>query len=112
MGTEGFSPFANRRQKLIPKMQERLIRKIGSVRMRVRGPIGGPQRFDRSTDQVFVDLKKAERIRLLLYSQDLKLQPVLAPALGREFQVTVEPNPDRVRTLIAGGLCDVLVLDL
>ena len=51
-------------------------------------------------------------IRLLLYSQDLKLQPLLAPALGKEFQITVEPDENKVRDLIARENCDVLILDL
>src|SRR5947209_7882966 len=50
--------------------------------------------------------------RLAFHSQDLKLRPLLAPALGREFQVTVEPDREKLHALIAKELCDVLILDL
>jgi DNA-binding NtrC family response regulator len=51
-------------------------------------------------------------IRLALFSQDLKLQPLLAPALGRDFQVIAEPEGDRLKQLLWDGCFDVLVLDL
>jgi DNA-binding NtrC family response regulator len=51
-------------------------------------------------------------IRLLLYSHDVKLQPLLGPTLGSGFRVVVEPNSARVKTLIAQDDCDVLILDL
>lgn len=51
-------------------------------------------------------------IRLALYSQDAKLRTILAPALGAEFDVAVEPDGDRIKERIAQDLCDVLILDL
>ena len=51
-------------------------------------------------------------IRLVVYSQDLKLQPLLAPALGKEFQLSVEPDQEKIKGLIAEQLCDVVILDL
>ncbi|HSU61623.1 MAG TPA: sigma-54 dependent transcriptional regulator [Bryobacteraceae bacterium] len=51
-------------------------------------------------------------IRLGLYSQDAKLQPLLASALGREFEVIVEPDGERIKELVAQNRCEVLILDL
>jgi DNA-binding NtrC family response regulator len=51
-------------------------------------------------------------IRLALFSQDLKLQPLLAPALGRDFQVIAEPEGDRLKQQVWDGSFDVLLLDL
>ncbi len=51
-------------------------------------------------------------VRLALFSQDLKLRPLLAPALGTGFQVTVEPDPGRLKELLSNGSIDVVLLDL
>jgi DNA-binding NtrC family response regulator len=51
-------------------------------------------------------------IRVALCSPDLKLQPLLAPALGRDFQVLSEPDYDRLKQMLWGGQVDVLLLDL
>jgi DNA-binding NtrC family response regulator len=51
-------------------------------------------------------------IRVALFSHDVKLQPLLAPALGRDFDVTTEPDGDRLKHLVAQGSLDVLLLDL
>ena len=51
-------------------------------------------------------------IRVALFSQDAKLQPLLAPALGRDFEVVVETHADRVIELLQGNTFDILVLDL
>ncbi|MEO8659239.1 MAG: sigma-54 dependent transcriptional regulator [Bryobacteraceae bacterium] len=51
-------------------------------------------------------------IRLLLHSRDATLQVLLQPALGPEFPLTVEASRDRVKELVLGRLCDVLILDL
>src|SRR5580658_10088050 len=51
-------------------------------------------------------------IRLLLYSQDLSLQSLLAPTLGSEFSVFLERRMNRIREIISKGQCDVLILDL
>lgn len=50
--------------------------------------------------------------RLVLHSTDSKLQPLLAPALGSEFQVTVEPDSDRLKKILASGIADVLLMDI
>jgi len=52
------------------------------------------------------------RIRLLLHSQDQRLQILLQPALGSDFEITVEPRRDRAKDLAVNGSCDVLVMDL
>jgi DNA-binding NtrC family response regulator len=51
-------------------------------------------------------------IRLLLYSQDINLQFLLAPTLGTEFSVFLERRMDRIREIISQGQCDVLIVDL
>src|SRR5580698_9361766 len=50
--------------------------------------------------------------RLLLYSQDVNLQFLLAPTLGSEFSVFLERRMDRIREIISQGSCDVLIVDL
>jgi DNA-binding NtrC family response regulator len=51
-------------------------------------------------------------IRIGLYSEDRTLQPILASALGRDFQILLETNEDGVNQLVAAGGCDVMILDL
>jgi DNA-binding NtrC family response regulator len=51
-------------------------------------------------------------IRIGLYSEDRTLQPILASALGRDFQILLETNEDGVNHLISAGDCDVMILDL
>src|SRR5690242_120248 len=51
-------------------------------------------------------------IRVALHSQDRKLQPLLAPALGRDFQVVVQADDGGLKESLAGGSFDVLILDL
>ncbi len=51
-------------------------------------------------------------IRVALRSPDLKLQPLLAPALGRDFHVLSEPDHDRLTQILREGQVDVLLLDL
>jgi DNA-binding NtrC family response regulator len=55
---------------------------------------------------------EADTLRLAFYSQDLKLRPLLASVLGVEFQVTIEPDREKLHNLVAKELCDVLILDL
>jgi DNA-binding NtrC family response regulator len=50
-------------------------------------------------------------IRLLFHSEDSKLQHLLAPTLGPDFQVRVEANRRALKQKISDGECDVLVLD-
>jgi len=51
-------------------------------------------------------------IRILLYSRDAKLRPLLAPALGNTFEVAAESNRDRVKEVLDKSACDVLLFDL
>lgn len=50
--------------------------------------------------------------RVLLNSEDAKLQPLLAAALGREFHVSLEADANSCKQLIARGVVDVLLFDL
>jgi DNA-binding NtrC family response regulator len=51
-------------------------------------------------------------IRIGLYSDDRKLQPILSSALGGGFQVLVESDEAGIQQMLAGGECDVVILDL
>ncbi len=51
-------------------------------------------------------------IRLVLFSQDLKLQALLASALGREYDVATESNPRLLKQGLQKRPRDVLLLDL
>jgi DNA-binding NtrC family response regulator len=47
-----------------------------------------------------------------LFSEDSKLQQILSSALGKEFQILLESTEDGINRMLAGGGCDVMVLDL
>src|SRR5437763_558687 len=51
-------------------------------------------------------------VRLILYSLDAKLPPLLAPALKPEYSVTAESNKQKLRQIAASGQADVLILDM
>jgi DNA-binding NtrC family response regulator len=51
-------------------------------------------------------------IRIGLYSEDRKLQPLLSSALGSEFDVVWGANELEINHLLADGSCDVVLLDL
>ena len=51
-------------------------------------------------------------IRIGLHSDDRTLQPLLASALGKEFQVLFESSEAGIQQLLSTGSCDVVVLDL
>ena len=51
-------------------------------------------------------------IRIGLYSEDRTLQPILASALGREFQILLESTEDGINRRVTAGDCDVVILDL
>lgn len=51
-------------------------------------------------------------IRILLYSQDMNLQSLLAPTLGNEFLLLQDRRGERIREIISKGQADVLILDL
>ena len=51
-------------------------------------------------------------IRIALFSEDRKLQQLLSSALGKEFQIVLEPDEEGIHLLFSAGACDVVVLDL
>lgn len=51
-------------------------------------------------------------IHLVFCSADSKLSPVLAPAMGEDFKVTIEARRERVKDLVSHGECEVVILDL
>jgi DNA-binding NtrC family response regulator len=51
-------------------------------------------------------------IRIGLYSGDRTLQPLLSSALGRDFQIRIEPDEESLNRAITAGGCDALILDL
>jgi DNA-binding NtrC family response regulator len=51
-------------------------------------------------------------IRIGLYSEDRALQPILSSALGKEFQVLLEPDEVGINRMLSAGTCDVIILDL
>jgi DNA-binding NtrC family response regulator len=51
-------------------------------------------------------------IRIALFSDDRKLQQLLSSALGKEFQITLEPEEEAIQRSFAAGACDVVMLDL
>src|SRR5919107_1887298 len=55
---------------------------------------------------------KVHMIRVLLYSQDPKLQFLLAPALKPECRVVVECRKEKLKEIVSSGEADILVLDL
>ena len=88
---------------------------VRPVRIKDCGIITGALRWDSGKKLPIVGTTyrpSRSMIRLVLHSTDLKLQPLLAPALGEEFQVTVEPDADRLKKILSSGSADVLLLDL
>jgi DNA-binding NtrC family response regulator len=51
-------------------------------------------------------------IRVLVYSGDPRLQPLLAATLGGECQVSVEPDAGKLKATLSSAQTDVLLLDL
>jgi DNA-binding NtrC family response regulator len=51
-------------------------------------------------------------IRIGLYSDDPKLQQILASVLGKEFQVHLETTEEGINRMLAEAGCDVVILDL
>jgi DNA-binding NtrC family response regulator len=50
--------------------------------------------------------------RVALFSQDLKLHTLLAPALGREFELLAESRPDCLSQTLHARAFDVLLVDI
>jgi DNA-binding NtrC family response regulator len=51
-------------------------------------------------------------IRIGLLSEDGALQPLLSSALGKEFQIQLALDEEKITQLTNAGECDVLILDL
>ena len=51
-------------------------------------------------------------IKIGLYSEDRTLHTLLSSALGKDFEVHLEPDEDGMNLLRAAGDCDVMILDL
>ena len=51
-------------------------------------------------------------IRIALYSDDRKLQPLLSSALGKDFRVLLESSEDGINHLLSEEESDVVLLDL
>jgi DNA-binding NtrC family response regulator len=51
-------------------------------------------------------------IRIALYSEDRTLHSLLSSALGKSFEVRLQPDGDELETLVAAAGCDVMILDL
>jgi DNA-binding NtrC family response regulator len=51
-------------------------------------------------------------IKVGLYSEDRTLHTLLSSALGKEFDILLEPDEDGMNLLRAAGDCNVMILDL
>jgi DNA-binding NtrC family response regulator len=51
-------------------------------------------------------------IKIGLYSEDRTLRPLLASALGKEFQVLFESDAEAMSILVSSSECDVIIVDL
>ena len=51
-------------------------------------------------------------IKIGLYSEDRTLHTLLSSALGKDFEILLEPDEDGMNLLRAAGDCDVMILDL
>jgi DNA-binding NtrC family response regulator len=51
-------------------------------------------------------------MRIGVFSEDHKLQPLLSSALGKEFQVLLESHEEGITQMLSAGRCDVVILDL
>ncbi len=71
--------------------------------------VGG---YSQNTRTVEPEVIHSLMIRVILSSEDLKLEALLAPALGQDFQVVSEPDWEKLRQLACDGSFDVLLLDL
>ena len=51
-------------------------------------------------------------IKIGLYSEDRTLRPLLASALGKDFQVLFESDAEAMSSLVSSRECDVMIVDL
>src|SRR5580658_4358630 len=63
----------------------------------------------RATGEI-VDRPRMNRIGL--YSEDRSLHPLLSSALGKDFEVLLQPDGDETDVLASTAGCDVMILDL
>ena len=50
--------------------------------------------------------------RIGLYSEDRSLHPLLSSALGKDFEVLLQPDGDGTDAFASPASCDVMILDL
>ena len=50
--------------------------------------------------------------KIALYSEDRTLHALLSSALGKNFEVFLEPDGDAMDSIAASGACDAMILDL
>jgi DNA-binding NtrC family response regulator len=55
---------------------------------------------------------KTRMTKIGLYSEDRTLHSLLSSALGKNFEVYLEPDADEMDALVAADGCDVMILDL
>ncbi len=51
-------------------------------------------------------------IRVALHSEDCSLEPLLSSALGKDFQMSLEPDAENIAGIAAKGVFDVVLFDL
>ncbi|MGP8081363.1 MAG: sigma 54-interacting transcriptional regulator, partial [Terracidiphilus sp.] len=51
-------------------------------------------------------------IKIGLFSEDRTLHTLLSSALGKDFEILLEPDEDGMNLIRAAGDCDVMILDL
>ena len=51
-------------------------------------------------------------IKVALFSEDRTLHTLLCSALGKDFEILLEPDEDGMNLIRAAGDCDVMILDL
>jgi DNA-binding NtrC family response regulator len=56
--------------------------------------------------------EKTRMTKIGLYSEDRTLHPLLCSALGKDFEVLLEPEGEGMDALVADRGCDVMILDL
>ena len=51
-------------------------------------------------------------IKIGLFSEDRTLHSLLSSALGKDYEVLLEPDGDAMDCLVSAGGCDVMIVDL
>ena len=55
---------------------------------------------------------RPQMTKIGLYSEDRSLHPLLSSALGKDFEVLLQPDGDGTDALASTAACDVMILDL